>query len=271
MLIGMRLPCMQPAHRRNEQETPVSAENMGQVESESSYATDSPLEAQTTATAPKRSVLSWLRLVRENPSLLRVCIIAMLVCMAEMVLHDINAQYAFSVLDILTGKENGPERRRIAFIASVTTWCAISASSMVMGWFQKLSSPFFLLKLVILFVAAFQTLPVILMIFPTEFVLVVCCLSIGSAFMALPILQALVPEVSPPAQTSEAIAAMAAFKNAAYLCTTIVLTISLPSLNKSSLEHPLWVLFPVCGALALAAVPLSMNLKPYAAKGTVVK
>jgi len=266
MLIGMRLPCMRPAPRRSEEDgNPVAADSEEQVVSETSYSSDGSLQEQP---AQKRSVISWLRLVRDHPSLLRVCIISMMVCMAETVLHDTMGQYAFSVLDILTGKENGPKRRKIAFIASVTTWCAISASSMLMGWFQKLSSPIFLLKLVIIFVAIFQTLPVILMFSPTTLVLVVCCISVGSAFMALPILQALVPEVAPPGQTSEAIAAMAAFKNAAYLCTTIVLTIALPALNQSSLEHPLWVLFPVCGALALAAVPLAMNLKPYAPKAT---
>jgi len=259
MLAGMRM--MTSARRAGPQDSALETSSSNEEMSESSTGTDDMQSAQSVPA--KKSVLSWLWLVRNNPSLLRVSIIAMLVCLAEVVLHDVVPQYAFTCLDILTGKENGPERRRIAFVNSITTWTAISVSSMVVGWLQRCWSPFVLMKAVIIVIAAFQTLPVILTQYPTMAVLVVCSFSVGSAFLVLPILQALVPEVAPPDRTSEAIAAMAAFKNAAYLGSSLLLSVFLPFLHQSGLENPLWILFPVCGALALSALPLTFFLKPF--------
>mmetsp|Transcript_68543 Transcript_68543/g.149729 ORF Transcript_68543/g.149729 Transcript_68543/m.149729 type:complete len:511 (+) Transcript_68543:97-1629(+) len=262
ILLTLRTPLLRRLSQKWEVGRPVATTDGNPESSESDSNIVSEVPAAPAKGKKSPSPFAWIKLARENRSLLRVCLIAMLVCMAEMVLSDIKAQYAFSCFDILEGKEFGKKRRGIAFMVTVCIWCNVGVSCLVMGFLSRCFSPFVLLKWTTLFIVLCQLMPVILAIHASIPVLIVSSSFIGLAYAVLPPLQAAVPEVVPANRVSEAIGAMGSCKCMAYLITTVILTVGLPALEQAQMDKPLWTLFPLCAAMALMAFPLAWNLKP---------
>merc|ERR1719356_2314014 len=103
-------------------------------------------------------------------------------------------------------------------------------------------------------VASFlQCLPTLLIFLPHLWAVGVVGAILGSSLMVLPPLQALVAQLAPPDRVSEAMGAVGAFKSMSSFLGNLFVILIVPLLQRTGLQHPLWILYPVCGLMSLSA------------------
>jgi len=224
---------------------------------------------------PCAEAVASFRFACKDRSLGSLCGVAALVSIPETVLFDVNFQFAYSALGFLGGEGSHDqgrdprhaERVLVAYVSATATQVALLIGCYAAGVLAKRFSSRRLMLWLIPVAAFLQCLPTLLIFLPHLWAVGVVGAVLGSSLMVLPPLQAMVAQVAPPGRASEAMGAVGAFKCLASLLGNLLVSLIVPVLQRSGLGHPLWVLYPACGAMTLSAVLLVQRLPAVAAHG----
>merc|ERR1712087_433858 len=121
------------------------------------------------------------------------------------------------------------------------------------GFLSKRMPSHRLLKGVIPSIAVLQVFPVLLRVVPVELVAYLASIAIGLSLIVLPPLNALTPQVSPEGHLGQSVGAVASAKCFASMVANLFVSAFVPLLQRTGMERPLWVLYPVAGFVTLAA------------------
>jgi len=224
---------------------------------------------------PCAEAVASFRFACKDRNLCSLCGIAALVSIPETVLFDVNFQFAYSALGFL-GSEGSHDQGRdpkhaqrvlVAYVSATATQVALLIGCYAAGILAKRFSSRRLMLWLIPVAGFLQCLPTLLIFLPHLWAVGVVGAILGSSLMVLPPLQALVAQLAPPDRVSEAMGAVGAFKCLASLLGNLLVSLIVPVLRRSGLSHPLWVLYPACGAMTLSSLLLVQRLPVAAAYG----
>uniref|UniRef100_A0A7S2ICN8 Major facilitator superfamily (MFS) profile domain-containing protein n=1 Tax=Zooxanthella nutricula TaxID=1333877 RepID=A0A7S2ICN8_9DINO len=229
------------------------------------------VEEGGSATAQQRSpgpdnaascaVVSSLCFAVSNPLMLWLCMITMLLCASEALIGDVMPQFILGCLGWLGGDVDIQTSSAFLFDISLTLQGAMALACLFVSWLSAHFSTFSVLVSASLVAVVMQLVPPVMLMLPDQWFAYVVAVCIALSMSAAPPTTSLVPLIIPPGQIGEAMGALGSFKCFSFLAGNLICLFVVPSLQKSGIDHPLWIAFPVCSLCAFGAVPLTLGLR----------
>lgn len=217
------------------------------------------------------SMLAPLQLLWDYRSLAFLALAAALLCLPEVTLTDVSAQYALDEFNLIAS-DNKVKQREVSLLFQWPGYALLMPAFFITGLVAKRMSALKVLLWLIPLTGLAMSLPVLLRVAPKMWLVPIVGVSQPLGMVVFVPLQTLISQMAPPDRVGEAMGVVGASKQAAGLFSNLLVGSLAPVLVDSGLQKPLWVFYPLATASSLVAFMVALQIKgPQDARGVAKK